>query len=109
MPDQSKQTVVSFRVDQHLAEILNDIPDKSTFIRDAILQRFHAVCPFCRGRGVLPQLLADWLKAHTPDFEAVVCTCCHFAYPAEIAQTQRGKTDNQGFVCPHCEQHDHLH
>jgi len=106
MADQPKQTVVSFRVDQHLAEILNDIPDKSTFIRDAILQRFHTVCPFCRGRGVLPQVLAEWLKARTPDFETVECTCCHFVYPAEMAQTQAG---GQEFICPHCEQHDHLH
>lgn len=109
MADQPKQTVVSFRVDQHLAEILNDIPDKSAFIRDAILQRFHTVCPFCRGRGVLPKVLAEWLKARTPDFEAVECTCCHFVYPAEMAQTQAGKTGGQDFICPHCEQHDHLH
>ena len=109
MPEQQKQIVVSFRVDQHLAEILNELPDKSAFIRDAILQRFHTVCPFCQGRGVLPQLLAQWLKAHVPNFEAVECTCCHFAYPAEMLREQTSETDPPSFVCPHCEQHEHLH
>ncbi len=109
MAEQQKQTVVSFRVDQHLAEILNELPDKSAFIRDAILQRFHTVCPFCHGRGVLPQLLAEWLKAHTPDFEVVECTCCHFAYPAELAAQPPSAAGNPEFVCPHCEQHEHLH
>lgn len=106
---EQKQTVVSFRVDQHLAEILNDLPDKSAFIRDAILQRFHTVCPFCRGRGVLPQLLAEWLKAHTPDFQTVECTCCHFSYPTEMADQQTDAGSVSSFVCPHCERHEHLH
>ena len=109
MPEQQKQIVVSFRVDQHLAEILNELPDKSAFIRDAILQRFHTVCPFCQGRGVLPQLLAQWLKAHVPNFEAVECTCCHFAYPAEMVPQQTTPAPTPNYVCPHCEQHEHLH
>ena len=58
-----KQTVVSFRVDGHLAEILENLPDKSAFIRDAVLRRVHGVCPSCQGRGVLPCLIADWLQA----------------------------------------------
>jgi hypothetical protein len=106
---EQKQTVVSFRVDQHLAEILNELPDKSAFIREAILRRFHTICPFCGGRGVLPQILAEWLKRHTPDYEAVECTCCHYAYPAEMVRSQAPTGDPEPFVCPHCEEHNHGH
>jgi transposase-like protein len=106
---QPKQTVVSFRVDQHLAEILNNLPDKSAFIRDAILQRFHAVCPFCQGRGVLPQIIAEWLTARLADVESVECTCCHYAYPTELVRHELKSAGKERFVCPHCGEHDHGH
>ena len=105
---QAKQTVVSFRVDQHLAEVLNSLPDKSTFIRDAILRRFYTTCPFCRGRGVLPQVILDWLRTRLPDYPAVECTCCHYQYPAELVAAP-GEPDANPFVCPHCGEHDHAH
>ena len=105
---QAKQTVVSFRVDQHLAEVLNSLPDKSAFIRDAILRRFYTTCPFCQGRGVLPQVILDWLRARLPDYEAIECTCCHYEYPAELFPEHDGKQE-VSFVCPHCGEHDHSH
>jgi hypothetical protein len=106
---QQKQTVVSFRVDRHLAEILDRLPDKSTFIREAILRRFHVACPFCGGRGVLPKALADWLRARTPKFEAIECTCCRYAYPAELVGENAGTDGRDGFVCAHCQMQDHAH
>jgi hypothetical protein len=106
---QQKQTVVSFRVDQHLAEILNALPDKSTFIREAILRRFHAACPFCQGRGVLPQMIGEWLEARIPPYDAVECTCCHFRYPVEVVADEPAGAQREAFVCPHCAEHDHEH
>jgi hypothetical protein len=106
---QQKQTVVSFRVDQHLAEVLNNLPDKSAFIREAILQRFHTVCPFCQGRGVLPKLIADWLQKQMPGAEMAECTCCHFAYPTHLVESEVRQAGPEGFVCPHCAEHDHAH
>jgi hypothetical protein len=108
MPEQ-KQTVVSFRVDQHLAEILNSLPDKSAFIRDAILQRYHTVCPFCQGRGVLPQMVAEWLKKQVPDFESVECACCHYEYPTDVVKQELKGRKRGRFVCAHCGDHDHSH
>ncbi len=104
-----KQTVVSFRVDHHLAKILNSLPDKSVFIREAILRRFHTVCPFCGGRGVLPEPLAEWLQSKVPDFESMQCTCCHYEYPAELVHDQSEIASSEPFMCPHCRQHEHLH
>jgi hypothetical protein len=105
---QHKQTVVSFRVDGHLAEILNSLPDKSAFIREAILRRFYTTCPFCQGHGVLPQAILEWLKTRVPEYESVECTCCHYAYPTELVAA--GQASDEGhFVCPHCGEHDHAH
>ncbi len=108
MPEQ-KQTVVSFRVDHHLAKILDSLPDKSTFIRQAILQRFHTACPFCRGRGVMPQVIAEWLQAQIPPHDAVECECCHYNYPAEVIQEPSEPPDGKPFICPHCLEHEHAH
>ena len=105
---QQKQTVVSFRVDQHLAEILNTLPDKSEFIREAILQRFHTPCPCCQGRGILPKVIAEWVASHLPDVKSIECTCCHYQYPAEMAQNA-SDDEADTFICPHCADHDHHH
>ncbi len=106
---QQKQTVVSFRVDQHLAEVLNSLPDKSAFIREAILRRFYTVCPFCAGRGVLPQAIASWLESKMPKFASAECTCCHYRYPAELVRDELEAHGAEAFVCPHCGEHDHSH
>ena len=104
-----KQTIVSFRVDGHLAEILDNLPDKSAFIRDAVLRRVHGVCPCCKGRGVLPCLIAEWLRPRLPEVESVECTCCHYEYPTELVQKQLEAGGQEDFVCPHCASDDHQH
>lgn len=104
-----KQIVVSFRVDQHLAEALNSLPDKSTFIREAIQRRFHAVCPFCQGRGVMPQVIADFFSQKLPPYDTVVCSCCHYEYPLPLVKAQAAESGDSEFVCPHCADHHHVH
>jgi hypothetical protein len=106
---QAKQTVVSFRVDQHLAEVLNSLPDKSAFIREAILRRFYTACPFCQGKGVMPEAIAEWLQARVPDFVSVECTCCHYTYPAELVHELTDSQSTADFICPHCDDHGHTH
>ena len=104
----AKQTVVSFRVDQHLAEVLNSLPDKSAFIRDAILRRFYTTCPFCHGRGVLPQVIVDWLRARLPAIRRDRV----YLLPLRLLRRvfPRGHTAVEWpFVCPHCGEHDHAH
>src|SRR5215831_271798 len=48
-----KSVVVTFRVDAHLAEALEHLPDKSAFIRKALAMTFHETCPACAGEGRL--------------------------------------------------------
>jgi hypothetical protein len=106
---QQKQTVVSFRVDHHLAKILDNLPDKSTFIREAILRRFHAECPFCQGRGVLPRTIAEWLQAQLPAMKTVECKCCNYRYPVDALPESETPAHPNQFVCSHCREHGHAH
>jgi hypothetical protein len=72
-----KKEVVSFKVDEDLARVLERIPNRSEFIRSALLERLLGLCPFCNGSGVLtPQLKLHWdelLEKHT----LKECRECH--------------------------------
>jgi hypothetical protein len=55
----AKNAVVAFKVEEELADMLNRLPNKSAFIRKAIVAQLDMVCPMCRGAGVLPKWLHD--------------------------------------------------
>ncbi len=106
-----KGVVVSFRVDSHLANVLNKVPDKSSFIRDVILRCFYETCPLCLGRGILPEELSVWAARQLKDEKSVACVCCRYEYPrsalsSDVIPKKGGK---KRFVCPHCQSHDHGH
>ncbi|GJQ26496.1 MAG: hypothetical protein HBSAPP02_15280 [Phycisphaerae bacterium] len=103
-----KGVIVSFRVDRHLADVLNQVPDKSAFIRDIILRSFYETCPVCRGRGVLPAELSRWAAGRLKADASVECSCCLYGYPKQTLPAKHRKTA-EPFVCPHCESHDHRH
>jgi len=50
-----KKQIVAFKVEDELAEFLNNLPNKSDFIRKAILAQFGMTCPLCVGSGVVPR------------------------------------------------------
>jgi hypothetical protein len=54
-----KTTVVAFKVETELAELLNKLPNKSAFIRKAIAAQLGVACPLCLGRGVVPRGIHD--------------------------------------------------
>lgn len=108
--DKDKGVVVSFRVDQHLADVLNKVPDKSSFIRDVILRSFYETCPMCRGRGVLPEELSRWTARLLKSQKAVDCGCCNYSYPAgSLPRRSMPTSTRERFVCPHCQSHEHEH
>lgn len=73
----SKEEVITFKVDPSLAEAMKDIPNRSQFIRGAILAALDSVCPVCLGTGVLTphqrQRWDDFAREHP--FEE--CPDCH--------------------------------
>ena len=56
-----KDEVITFKVESQLAEILRRLPNRSEFIRSAILNSLDHVCPLCQGSGILsPDQQRHW-------------------------------------------------
>jgi len=78
-----KEKVITFKTDDELAEVLNRIPNKSEFIRNAIESALENKCPLCNGSGSLTSAqnkhLQNFLAHHAiekcDDCDAVHFTC----------------------------------
>lgn len=57
--EEKKKQIVAFKVEDELAEFLDKLPNKSEFIRRAILAQFNMTCPLCTGSGVVPSGIHD--------------------------------------------------
>ena len=56
-----KQQIITFKAEQALVEAMDAIPNRSEFIRSAILAALEGVCPLCHGTGVLsPHQQMHW-------------------------------------------------
>jgi hypothetical protein len=50
---QTKDQVITFKAELHLAELLRRMPNRSQFIRSAIQSSLDHICPLCQGLGIL--------------------------------------------------------
>jgi hypothetical protein len=77
MPRKKKEEIISFKVDGALAEAIQRAPNRSEFIRGAILAALDNACPLCQGTG----LLSPDQKKHWEDFRrrhpVRECRQCH--------------------------------
>lgn len=48
-----KEQTVTFKVDSRMYEQLQNLPNKSEFIRSSLFQALNNICPLCNGTGVL--------------------------------------------------------
>lgn len=71
-----KKTVVAFKVESELAELLDQLPNKSDFIRKAIANQLGVACPLCRGEGVIPRGLHDHLEPLMSRISKHDCDSC---------------------------------
>ena len=62
----TKSGVITFKADASLVEAIRALPNRSAFIRDAILAALENACPLCAGTGVLS---ADQMR-HWEEFAA---------------------------------------
>lgn len=73
----TKQEVITFKADESLLEALKGIPNRSEFIRSAILTALDSVCPLCNGTGILsPNQKQHW-EAFAKNHELRECGKCH--------------------------------
>jgi len=110
----SKAVVVTFRVDRHLAEALDRLPDKSAFIREALRRSFHESCPACGGEGRVDCEAADWLRGVLEKEGARNCDCCGTAFPPASPSDGGGgggvaESGPDDAICSHCGADDHRH
>ena len=61
-----KQEIITFKVDDDLRLAIKDIPNRSEFIRSAIIAALGSVCPLCNGSGMLTKNQ----KTHWDEFSA---------------------------------------
>jgi Na+-translocating ferredoxin:NAD+ oxidoreductase RnfC subunit len=56
-----RHQMITFKAEEALVEAMEHIPNRSEFIRSAILAALEGVCPVCHGTGVLnPNQQRHW-------------------------------------------------
>jgi len=72
-----KSEIVTFKADEQLLEAMKGIPNRSEFIRSAVLDALENTCPLCQGTGKLsPQQMEHW-KRFAVDHTVKECGHCH--------------------------------
>jgi hypothetical protein len=81
-----KEEIVTFKADAELMERIRQLPNRSEFIRRAVLAAFDNTCPLCRGAGVLsePQRVhwEHFLEKHHLE-QCSDCAAVHIVCTAE--------------------------
>ncbi|MBN1341645.1 MAG: CopG family transcriptional regulator [Phycisphaerae bacterium] len=69
--------VITFKADESLVQAMRAIPNRSDFIRSAILAALDSTCPLCHGTGILtPEQRRHWVSfSEAHDVEE--CGDCH--------------------------------
>lgn len=76
MARQQKSGIITFKADFALLEAMEGIPNRSEFIRNAVLSALESTCPLCRGTGILtPQQTRHW-REFTTSHDIQTCTDC---------------------------------
>ena len=75
-----KSEIVTFKVDSDLSERLHGIPNKSDFIRAAVLMALDSSCPLCGGSGVLSPAQRNHWKDFSRDHKVRECNRCNEIY-----------------------------
>jgi hypothetical protein len=71
-----KSQIVAFKVEEDLAEFLNKVPNKSAFIRKAIIAQLGMTCPLCTGAGVVPRGIHDHYSPILDKYNVRKCDGC---------------------------------
>lgn len=76
----AKGEVITFKVDETLADALAGISNRSDFIRSAILSALGNVCPLCNGTGTLSASQRHHWDEFSRQHHVHVCDECNEAY-----------------------------
>ena len=72
-----KEQVITVKVDRSLMAAMQGVPNRSRFIRDAILAALDNVCPLCTGTGKLTPGQREHWEAFAASHSVEQCPDCH--------------------------------
>lgn len=73
----AKHEIITFKADASLLEAMKEIPNRSEFIRNAILAALDGACPLCSGTGVLSAQQKMHMQNFLVDHSLQECETCH--------------------------------
>jgi len=82
-PPRVKDEVITFKVGGSLAKVIRRLPNRSEFIREAVLAALDHACPLCQGSGILtPEQTRHWdafarghTLSHCSDCDGLLLAC----------------------------------
>jgi hypothetical protein len=89
-----KTAVVAFKVEEELARLLNNLPNKSAFIRKAIASQLGMTCPLCSGKGVVPRGVHDHYAEVIKENSSHQCDGCGSALPLPLDPGELAREDH---------------
>ncbi len=75
-PPKRTQEVVTFKVDAALLRLMRGMPNRSDFIRTALLAALNNLCPLCKGTGMLGPKIREHWDEFAKDHGAEHCNDC---------------------------------
>ncbi|MBM4327891.1 MAG: CopG family transcriptional regulator [Deltaproteobacteria bacterium] len=72
-----KVEIITFKVPESLKQAMKGIPNRSEFIRTAVLSALESICPLCMGAGILmPNQRRHW-EQFAKEHAVAECQECH--------------------------------
>ncbi|HNX04049.1 MAG TPA: hypothetical protein PKI32_01020 [Opitutales bacterium] len=87
---QARQETITFKADTELAKLLSAMPNRSEFIRGAILNALDNTCPLCMGTGIItPQQKTHWdaFMSHHHIEKCGDCDAVHIVCDKDAAES----------------------
>lgn len=75
--NKKKQEIITFKADDALMKVMKGMPNRSEFIRNAILASLKSICPVCKGTGVLTPHQKEHMDELLVDHTLEECETCH--------------------------------
>jgi hypothetical protein len=72
-----KVDIITFKVPESLRDAMKGIPNRSEFIRNALVAALDSICPLCKGTGVImPNQRTHW-DSFTTEHHFEECDTCN--------------------------------
>ena len=94
-----KPEIITFKADEPLLTAMAGIPNRSAFIRTAILAALDCACPLCGGTGVLSVDQRDHWRGFALDHSVEECGDCHELHLVCHGRTADGKRTGRRTRC----------